>query len=249
VAIDAGRPGREWRSTGRVVAVVAAHAGAGASTVAVAVAEALARPGTPVRIVEVADPCRSGLAAATSAELGEDGSGWRRGRRGAVTVDRLADRVASIDDVPAPRPVDTAGAETVVLDIGWPARDAFAAGSWLAAALADASVLVVFRPTVPGIRQTEYLLVDLEATAPRPLTLAAIGPARWPGAAAASAGPQLRSAQSAGRIVAVPLDRRVGIDGVTAEPLSKPLSVAGRQVAAALPIAASAHQSASGRAG
>jgi hypothetical protein len=136
-----------------------------------------------------------------------------------------------------------------VLDIGWPARDAFAVHGWLATALAAASVLVVFRPTVPGIRQTEYLLVDLEATAPNPLTLAAIGPARWPGAAAASAGPQLGSARSSGRIVVVPLDRRVAVDGVSPEPLSKALSAAGRQVAAALPSAASADQPASGRAG
>jgi hypothetical protein len=59
----------------------------------------------------------------------------------------------------------------------------------------------------------------------------------------------MRAARAAGRIVAVPLDRRIGVDGVTAEPLSKPLLGAGRQVAAALPSAVSADQPASGRAG
>jgi hypothetical protein len=244
-----GAAGSDWRPAGRVVAVVAAHAGAGASTVAVTLAEALAKTGARVRLIEVADPSRSGLAAATSAELGEDGSGWRRGRRGAVTLDRLADRVASLEAVPEPRGCDTTSPETLVLDIGWPARDAFAGSGWLATALSAASVLVVFRPTVPGIRQTEYLLADLEACTRSPLTLAAIGPGRWPGAATASAGSQLRAARAGGRIVAVPLDRRIGVDGVTAEPLSKSLLGAGRRVAAALPSAVSADQPASGRAG
>lgn len=236
-----------WRPTGRVVVVLAAHAGAGASTVAVAVADALSKFGAPVRVIEVADPVRSGLAAATNAELGEDGSGWRRGRRDEVTVDRLAEQVGSIHGVPEPRPADSATGEMLVLDIGWPARDAFAATGWLATALADACVLVVFRPSVPGIRQTEYLLRDLAASGRAEPTLAAVGPNRWPGAATASSGPQLRAARSCGRVVSVPLDRRVGIDGITAEPLSKALSLAGREIAAAL--RSTADQSTSGRAG
>src|SRR5690348_9315386 len=62
------------------VAVVAAHAGAGASTVALAVAEALAAGGASTRLLDCADPARSGLAAATTTELGVDEVGWRRGR-------------------------------------------------------------------------------------------------------------------------------------------------------------------------
>ena len=67
----------------------------------VTLAEALAAAGTTVRIVEVADASRSGLAGATTAELGEDSTGWRRGRRGDVSIDRLAFRAADIHQVPA----------------------------------------------------------------------------------------------------------------------------------------------------
>jgi hypothetical protein len=241
-----------WPAGGPLVAVAAGHSGAGASTVAVTLAEALHEGGRPVRIVEVADASRSGLAAATTAELGEDGTGWRRGRRGEVVVDRLAYRELAIGQVPAPAPPLDAD-EVLVLDLGWPARDALATGGWLADALSVASLLIVCRPTVPGIRQTEYLLADLAETSAGPVTLAAVGPARWPGAATASAGPQIRAARESGRVVTVPVDRRVETDGVSAEALPKALAAAGRALAAALPSTApSTHptdQPASGRAG
>jgi hypothetical protein len=232
--------------------VAAGHSGAGASTVAVTLAEALNASARHVRIVEVADASRSGLAGATTAELGEDGGGWRRGRRGDVVIDRLAFRALAIGQVPAPAPPPHAE-EVLVLDIGWPARDALAAGGWLADALSLASLLIVCRPTVPGIRQTEYLLAELAETPAGPVTLAAVGPARWPGTAAASAGPQVRAAREHGRVVTIPIDRRVETDGVSAEALPKALATAGRALVAALPSTApsnhSTDQSATGRAG
>lgn len=241
-----------WQPGGPVVAVVAGHSGAGASTVAVTLAEALATSGSSVRIVEVADASRSGLAAATTAELGEDGAGWRRGRRGDIHIDRLAFRAAAIDEVPAPASAPHPD-ELLVLDIGWPARDALGARGWLATALATSSLLLVCRPTVPGIRQTEYLLAELAEQTPAAVTVAAVGPARWPGAATASAGPQLRAARDSGRVITVPIDRRVETDGVSAEALPKALAAAGKALAAALPSAAShdhpTDQSALGRAG
>jgi hypothetical protein len=241
-----------WAPGGTVVAVAAGHSGAGASTVAVTLAEALNASARHVRIVEVADASRSGLAGATTAELGEDGGGWRRGRRGDVVIDRLAFRALAIGQVPAPAPPPHAE-EVLVLDIGWPARDALAAGGWLADALSLASLLIVCRPTVPGIRQTEYLLAELAETPAGPVTLAAVGPARWPGTAAASAGPQVRAAREHGRVVTIPIDRRVETDGVSAEALPKALATAGRALVAALPSTApsnhSTDQSATGRAG
>ncbi|MBN9619635.1 MAG: hypothetical protein J0H43_07880 [Actinobacteria bacterium] len=245
-----------WQSGGAVVAVVAGHSGAGASTVAVALAEALAAAGSNVWIVEVADASRSGLAGATTAELGEDGTGWRRGRRsgpwGDIHIDRLAFRAAAIEQVPAPAPAPCPD-ELLVLDIGWPARDALAALGWLATALTDCSLLMVCRPTVPGVRQSEYLLAELAEHSPGSVIVAAVGPARWPGAATASTGPHLRAARESGRVITVPIDRRVETDGVSAEALPKALAAAGKALAAALPSTA-AHdhltdQSALGRAG
>jgi hypothetical protein len=241
-----------WQPSGSVVAVVAGHSGAGASTVAVTLAEALAAAGTSVRIIEVADASRSGLAGATTAELGEDGTGWRRGRRGDIHIDRLAFRASAVEQVPAPAPAPHPD-ELLILDIGWPARDALAAGGWLATALATASLLLVCRPTVPGIRQTEYLLAELAEQTPVSVTVASVGPTRWPGAAAASTGPQLRAARESGRVITMPIDRRVETDGVSAEALPKALAAAGKALAAALPSTAShdhsTDQSALGRAG
>jgi hypothetical protein len=242
-------PFDRWLPAGQVVAVFAAHAGAGASTVAVAVADALSERGLPVRLVELCDPARSGLAAATNAELGEDGSGWRRGRRGAVTLDRLVERSRAVADMPAPRALEDGPSEVLVLDVGWPARDAYAVGGWLAAALQDATVLLVCRPTVPGIRQAEHLAAEMASHSRRPVVLAAVGPARWPGAVTASAGAELRAARAERRLVTVPANRRLEVDGITADPLPNPIKAAGRALVAALPAPPTRDQSASGRAG
>jgi hypothetical protein len=222
-----------WHPGGTVVAVAAAHSGAGSSTVAVLLAEALCETGRATRVVEVADPSRSGLAAATNAELGEHATGWRRGRRGDIHIDRLARPLPSVEQVPAPAAATDAD-EVVVLDIGCPAREVLAADGWVAAALTSAPLLIVCRTTVPGIRQTEYLLADLADLCSVPVMVAAVGPARWPGAAVSSAGPQLRAARESGRLITVPIDRRIQTDGVSAAALPKSVAVAGRSLAAAL---------------
>jgi hypothetical protein len=228
---DVGTVSR-WPVTDLVVAVMAAHAGAGASTVAVAIAEALVAGGTPTRLVEVADPARSGLAAATSVELGVDGSGWRHGRRGLLQIDRLADRVGRLRELPPPRPGETGVSECVVLDLGGPAREVPAAAGWLAQLLAVARLVLVCRPTVPAVRQAEQLLADLQRSLP--VLLAAPGSGRWPGAVTASCGPAMLAARKAGRVVTVPLGRRLEVHGVTADPLPRPIATAGKALAAHL---------------
>jgi len=221
-----------WPVTGPVVAVLAAHPGAGASTVAVAIAEALAAGGTPTRLVEVADPARSGLPAAASAELGVDGSGWRHGRRGPLQVDRLAEHVRGLGEVLPPRPGKPGVSECVVLDLGWPAREVLAAGGWLAQLLDAPRLVLVCRPTVPAVRQAERLLTDPRSI--RPVVIAAPGRGRWPGGVTASCGPAMRAMREAGRVVTVPLNRRLEVDGVTADPLPRPIAAAGKALAAQL---------------
>ncbi len=226
------------------VAVVAAHAGAGASTVALALAEALAAGGVPTRLVDCADPTRSGLAAATTTELGVDQVGWRCGRRespGAlVHVDRLAGPVPGIDDTPPPRPPTDTGAERVVVDVGWPARHVLGGRGWVAGLVRAGRLVLVCRATVPGLRQTEHLLAGLTGiaglagAAGRPVVIAAVGPSRWPGAVRAGCGPALRAARAAGLVVGVPADRHLESLGLTADALPKPVAAAGRQLAALL---------------
>jgi len=212
---------------GLAVLVLAGHAGAGASTVALLLGEAAVTAGTATRLVECADPTRSGVAAATDIELGEDPSGWRLGRRGDLVVERPARRVANVEDVAPPAPVSTGGSLTVV-DAGWSAWDVLASASWVTGLLHTAQVVVVFRATVPGVRQTEQLLAALPGRDP---LVAAVGPAKWPGVVSASCGPLLRAAHSADRIVPVPLDRQLDVTGLTAGPVPKQLTAAGRSLA------------------
>ena len=210
------------------IAVIAAHAGAGASTVALAISDAAAATDRRVHLVESAHPRRSGLVAAASAELGTDATGaWRRGSRDHVTIDRRVADVASggwptlpIGDEPA----------VTVIDLGLPAAEN------LARLAADRTrTVVVCRPTVPGVRLTEHVLSQL---AERPVVVAVVGPARWPQAVKASSGPRLRELRSRGRVVRVPIDRRLQAAGLTGDRLPKGVEAAGRSLAALLMPAA-----------
>jgi hypothetical protein len=218
---------------GRVVLVLAGHPGAGASTVALLLGEAAAASGATTCLIDCADPTRSGLAAASDAELGDDPSGWRRGRRGGLDIDRAIDPFNELEHLPVPRPIGAppdAFAVTIV-DAGWPARDVLTADSWLAGLVSTATVLMACRATVPGVRHTEQVLVGLPARAD---LVAALGPARWPGVVRASCGPQMRALRTGDHVVAVPLDRQLETAGLTASPLPRRLSAAGRTLAARL---------------
>jgi len=209
------RTGGDRALPGGWVTVLAAHAGAGASTVALAISDAAAATGRSVHLIENARPGRSGLVAAASAELGLDGTGtWRRGLRSGVTIDR---RVSEETSSGWPAPVgDRAG--LTVIDLG-------SGGDGWAFSVDDrTSTVVVCRPTVPGVRQTEHLLDQLGE---QPVAVAALGPSRWAGEVAASAGPRLRALRLAGRVVPVPLDQRFQVAGLTDQPLPKPVRAAG----------------------
>lgn len=206
--------------------VLAAHAGAGASTVALLAADSLAVLGWTARLVECAPPSRSAVAAATDTELGVDSSGWRWGRRGTVDIVRSVDTaVRSVDTWPAP----SAPGELVVVDAGMPVEDLLATTNWMTELAEMATVLLVCRVTVPGVRQVEHVLSLLPR--PRAVLLAAVGPARWSGAVAASCGPGLRELRAAGRITTVPVDRGLEISGLTSGSLPKALRAAGRGLA------------------
>ena len=236
VAGTAGQPNRHrlpWTRAdvgGPVVLAVAGHAGAGASTVALAVAEGLAED-RRVQLVDYAEPVRSGLAAASAIELGPDGAGWRRGRRGRLDLFRLARSPA---DGGLPPPPDTDDAEPLmVVDAGWSLTRALldSPGSLVG----GATVVVVTRVTVPAVRQVEHVLAAVDGEA----AVAAVGPARWPRVVEAGCGPRLRELRSRGRVVPVPVDRRLQTGGLTGDRLPKPVAAAGRSLAALLDSAGS----------
>jgi hypothetical protein len=206
-----------------VVLVVAGHAGAGASTVALAVAEGLAE-GRRVALVDYAEPARSGLAGASTTELGTDDDGWRLGRRGRVSIVRLARSPAEDGFPPLP---DTIDAARLVVDAGWSLTCRLLGSP---GPLVRGATVVVTRVTVPGVRQTEQVLAVVDGEA----VVAAVGPARWPRVVQVSCGPRLRQLRSRGRVVRVPVDRRLQVSGLSGDRLPKPVVAAGRSVAALL---------------
>lgn len=208
-----------------VVLIVAGHAGAGASTVALAVAEGLAES-RRVQLIDYAEPIRSGLMAASTIELGSDGGEWRRGRRGRLDVVR---RALSPGDGELPPPPETDDiARLLVVDVGWSLTSVLLDSSGSLAQ--DANVVVVTRVTVPAVRQAEHVLAAL---ADEPV-VAAVGPARWHRTVQASCGPRLRELRSLGRVVRVPVDRRLETAGLNGDRLPKSVASAGRSMAALL---------------
>jgi hypothetical protein len=214
--------------SGRVVMVVGCHGGAGASTLALAVAQAALASGRSARLLDCASPQRSGLLTAVDAELGVDGSGWRRGRRARLPIDRLCDVLSSPTDVPAPPEQPPGGAEVTVVDTGWGVADVLAGDSWLAQEAGSAAMVLVARATIPALRQLEQGL----ATCPGDPVVAVLGPTRWARSVHATAGRLLKAAESAGRVVIVPVDRHLSAAGITCAPLPKAVLEAGRQIIA-----------------
>ena len=201
------------------VTIMAAHAGAGASTVALAVSVAASETGRHAHLLESAHPCRSGLAAAACVELGTDTTGaWRRGSRDLITIDRRA-HDATPGDWPAPPPGHDDNTLTVV-DLS------LVAGGNLERLARDASrIVVVCRPTVPGVRMVEHRLAQL---AQQVVLVAAVGPGRWAGEVTASVGPRLRQLRTNGLVVQVPVDRHLEITGLSQLALPKSVLAAGR---------------------
>lgn len=200
------------------IAVLAAHAGAGASTVALAITDALSTAGRRARLVETAHPARSGLLAAASAELGTDPTGsWRHGSRQGATLYRRAGDIAPTG---WPDPVD---GEQTVIDLGLPAPE-----NLRRLATDQPTVVIVCRPTVPGVRMAEHTLTAL--TTPAVLLVAAIGGPRWPAEVTASLGPLLRIRRDMGQVITVREDRQLHATGLTRDVLPKHVAAAGRDL-------------------
>jgi len=217
-----------WRRLrGHVVMVQGCHGGAGASILALAVAQAAGESGASVRLLDCASAEHSGLLCAPDAELGLDGNGWRRGRRGALPIDRVAGVLASAADVPAPS--DEPGrAGVIVLDTGWGATGVLSGDSWLAAEAGGAALVLVARATIPGLRRLEQVLT----ACPGEPVVALRGRWRWDRSVHASAGRLLLAAEVAGRVVSVPSDRHLAATGITGAPLPRAVLAAGARIVA-----------------
>jgi len=220
--------GSEWiPATGeRTVAVLGAAGSMGASTVALALGLAVQEP---VRVVECCSVTASGMAAASTAELGLHESGWRKGKRDHVLLERTSEPLVHVDDVPAPTPTEH-DQQLTVIDVGWDLSQVLATGCWLndATCAADA-VVVVACATIPGLRRLE---AALELLGNDRAVVAIVGPRRkrWPKGVEHSAGPATRRALNTDRCLEIPEDRALTTSGLDSRPLPEAVVTAARQL-------------------
>lgn len=182
-----------------VVGVVGVAGGVGATVVALAVAEALGAS----RLVELSPPGLSGLAAASSAELGTR-QGWIIGSRGGLQLER---RAAPGAVMPIPSEAD----ELTVMDLGlWPDN---LAGT-------EVKVLVaVAACSVPSVRRLEARLDQIKSSVQVVPVITAVAGRSLPKPVGGVLGPTLRGAAVSGRLVLVPECSGLRVGGVTAGPL------------------------------
>ena len=227
--------GTEWEPGPgeRVLPVIGCVGSCGASTMSLALAGAAA---FPARVVECTSVTASGLVAASTAELGLHESGWTRGTRDGVLLERASNVLVSVEDVPRPSVPDRIIALTV-LDVGWEIGQVLTTPAWLGAQVRSADlVILVSTATVPGLRRLEGALELLAGTS---TCAAVIGPKRkkWPRPVGYSAGPRTRALEAAGRLVDVPQERALAISGLDATPLPTPLLAAAATLLGLLPPA------------
>ena len=199
----------------QVVAVVGCLGGAGASTVALGLASAAEN----ARVVECCTVAASGLAAASSAELGTTPDGWVQGSRGPVLVERRGERIAAPAQCPAPT---TSTWSLTVLDCGWDVDLLVGDDGWLGATIRNVpAAVVVTRPTVPGMRRLEAAvgLLGLDRVCAVVVGLEK----RWPRPVEQALGPSGRALRAAGRLIGLPHDPTLAMEGLTPEPLHAPI--------------------------
>ena len=215
-----------WEHHEAVLPVIGCAGSVGATTLALSLATAAAA-GTveSARVVECCTVTASGLAPASTAELGQHPTGWSQGTRGEVLLERSSDIFISPDEVPPPTEAAPAVGLTV-LDIGWELGQLLASPSWLSDQVLQADhVVAVTTATIPGLRRLEGALALLEGT---PVIGAVLGPPRrkWPGGLEHSLGALSRQLDRRGAMQLIPLDRGLAVRGLDSEDLPTPLLTA-----------------------
>ena len=212
------------------IAVVGSAGSVGASTVALATGLAAA---DRVRVIECCSVTASGLAAASTAELGLHPTDWRQGKRDHVLLERASEVLAGVDKVPRPTEAQNE-TQLTILDVGWEVGQLLATDCWLAEAVRVADqIVLVTTATVPGMRRAGVAL-DLLADVwqPERIALAVRGPRRkkWPRGLEHVGGAVVRRALGADRCVEIPEDRELAVTGLDSRPVPAPLISAARHL-------------------
>lgn len=224
-----------WDPAAPVLPVLGCHGSAGCSTVAVAIATVTA---DPVRVVEASPAGSSGLTGFPTAELGPTGTGWVRGHRDQVVLDRLEDGYASPDQLPVPDP--DGGVALNVLDTGWDVQAMALCPGWVRSSVLDAEALVlVTTATVPGMRRLEGVLHELDPQQRR-VVVAVQGPRsrRWPREVAHCVGPRTRALLDKA-MAEVPHDPGLAVRGLDTNPLPGGVLAAATKITQLIGLASS----------
>lgn len=233
----------DWSPFGVVIPVLSGSAGAGASALAVAIVDALAQASRHVLLVDAADPGRSGLASAATAEgpwtaqlspLLRVRYSWRQ----YALLARLESQLPVITPGMMPPPPrwlpEMAAPHVTVVDVGhdgWraTANPLAGAGGWLRRGMPASRPVLVVRPTRPSLRHAEQVLARLDpwvdfGAATAPVQLVVTGVKRWPAGVVGAAGRCLEPLVDTA--VFVPHDYDVEVGGVTDELLGDKLLAA-----------------------
>ena len=205
------------------VLVVGCGGSVGASTVALLLAGAIDR----ARVVDCAPASHSGLAGASTAELGEAANGWLAGRRNTTLIQRRHDHPSTPQCLPAPLPGDP-GWLTVV-DSWWEPRQLLTQAGWLADLARDCPrVVLVTRPSIPGMARLEAALSTLGPD--RCWAVMVASPRRLPTPVERSLGSRTEQLRASGRLSSLPPNPALAMSGVTTEPLPRAFGATARQL-------------------
>lgn len=217
--------------------VAGAAARVGATVTAAAIGEAT---GFEVRLVEAGPMQTTGLADATTAELGVLENGWRQGRRGMVLIERTTSSYERPEEVPAPEPTERA---LTVVDVGWDLTRVVSSGSWIADVIASHPLVLTTTATVPGMRALETALGVCGRD--DDVHVVVLGPDRkkWPKAVTAAATGAVAQLAQYGRLHTLPHDRHLAISGIDRAPLPPAVLRAAKSVLTAVtqPLEGNSH--------
>lgn len=169
----------------------------------------------------------TGLAAATTAELGVTETGWRQGSRDQVLIERTTGAFQHPDNVPLPGPTHC---ELTVVDLSWDLAQVCNSDSWLAAVVESAPLVIVTVATVPGLRTLDNAL-QLTAR-PDDTWCVVTGPPhkKWPKPLQLATTAAIDAAIRAGRLIAIPEISSLALSGMTPDPLPPHLVTASRTI-------------------
>lgn len=220
----ASRTATRWQPDEPVVAVAGAGGRVGASTIAVATATAAQRR---VRVIECGPMHATGLAAATTAELGVTATGWRQASRDQVLIERTTRSIEHPDDVPMP---ETADCDLTLIDVSWDLTRLAHSGSWLASTVETAPLIIVTVATVPGLRALDNALQLTNRPEATWCVVVGPRPKKWPKPLHLATTAAITGANEAGRLLTVPDVSSVALTGLTPEPLPPHLVTACRPI-------------------